>query len=168
MSAVKVTRKRAAAPRKDPLSELLTPMMPFVAVPLGFMREVAEGVDHLFGVSPGAQAGRWTPAVDFEQCDGKLVVTAELPGLKKEEVHVALTDKSLIITGKHTREHKTDHDGLHRIERRYGQFYRSIPLPEGARTDHVKAELHDGVLKVSMPVAETKGRQIPVQNPAAA
>ena len=67
-----------------------------------------------------------------------------------------LTDDALIIEGERKREHKEDHEGFHRWERSYGQFYRSIPLPQGAKTDQTKAELADGVLKVSLPVAEIK------------
>jgi HSP20 family protein len=127
-----------------------------------------EGMDHILGITPGAKPGCWTPAIDFEQCQGRLVVTAELPGLKKEEVKVELTDGSLVIKGEHNREHKTDHEGSYKFERRYGQFYRSIPLPAGAKMDQVKAELHDGVLKVSVPMPEKKVHQIPVDKPAAA
>jgi HSP20 family protein len=83
-------------------------------------------------------------------------------------VRVELTDGSLVIKGDHNREHKTDQEGQHRYERRYGQFYRSIPLPAGAKMDHVKAELHDGVLKISVPVVEKMVHQIPVEKPAAA
>ena len=103
--------------------------------------------------------------MDVRQCNGDLVVTAELPGLKKEDVKVELTDDSLVIQGERKHEHKEDHEGFHSFERSYGQFYRSIPLPEGAKTDMARAELTDGVLKVSVPVAEAKKktRQIPVE-----
>jgi len=94
------------------------------------------------------------------------IVTAELPGLKKEDVKVELTEDALIIQGERKQEHKEDHEGFHRWERSYGQFYRSIPLPEGAKTDQAKAELTDGVLKVSVPVPEAKKkttRQVPIE-----
>ena len=77
-----------------------------------------------------------------------------------------LGEGALIIQGERKQEHKEDHEGFHRWERSYGQFYRSIPLPEGAKTDQAKAELTDGVLKVSVPVAETKKkttRQVPIE-----
>ena len=134
--------------------------------PFGLMRELGEEMDRAFrGVAPSTQLEPWAPAVDVRQCDGDLVVTAELPGLKKEEVKVELTDEALIIQGERKQEHKEDHEGFHRWERSYGQFYRSIPLPEGAKTEQAKAELTDGVLKVSVPVAEAKKktRQIPVE-----
>ena len=116
-------------------------------------------------VIPSTQLEPWTPTVDVQQCNGDLVVTAELPGLKKEDVKVELTDDSLVIQGERKQELKEDHEGFHSVERSYGQFYRSIPLPEGARTDQAKAELTDGVLKVSVPVPAAKKttRQIPVE-----
>jgi HSP20 family protein len=168
MSEVRVTKKKAVANRKESLPEFFTPIASFVTIPLDLMRGVMEGIDHTLGITPGAKPGCWTPAINFEQCQGHLVVTAELPGLKKDEVKVELTDGSLVIKGEHNREHKTHHEGLHKFERRYGQFYRSIPLPTGAKLDQVKAELHDGVLKISMPVAEKKVHQVPVDKPAAA
>ena len=86
-------------------------------------------------------------------------------GLKKEDVKVELTGDSLVIRAESKHEHKENHEGFHRWERSYGQFYRSIPLPEGAKTDQAKAELTDGVLKVSVPVPEAKKkiRQIRVE-----
>ena len=156
MSEVKVSKKKATATQKGPLSELLTPMAHFVTVPLGVMRDVAEGMDHAFGITSGAQAGCWTPAIDLEQYQGHLMVTVELPGLTKEEVKIELMDGSLVIKGEHHRELKTYHKGLNIEERRYGQFYRSIPLPEGAKTNQMKVGLHNGVLKISMPVTEKK------------
>jgi HSP20 family protein len=90
-------------------------------------------------------------------------------GPQEGEVKVELTDDALVIQGERKREHKEDHEGYHRWERSYGQFYRSVPLPEGAKTDQVKAELQDGILKVSVPVpqAEKKSRQVPIETKAA-
>jgi HSP20 family protein len=154
MSEVKVSKKKAAAPQRGPLSELLAPVASLVTAPLGVMREVAEGMDHAFGITAGAQAGCWTPAIDLEQYQGRLMVTVELPGLKKEDVKIELTDGSLVIKGEHHQEHKTYDKGMHIEERRYGQFYRSVPLPEGAKTNQMKVALHNGVLQISMPVTE--------------
>jgi HSP20 family protein len=80
-----------------------------------------------------------------------------------------MTEEALVLTGERKLEHKEDHEGYHRFERSYGKFYRSIPLPEGVKTEAAKAELTDGVLKITVPVAEVKkaARQIPVGEPAA-
>ena len=109
--------------------------------------------------------------VDVQRCDGTFTVTAELPGLQKDEVKVEMLDKELVIEGERKREHKEDHEGYHRYERSYGKFYRSVPLPEGVKADQVKAELNEGVLKISMPVAEAKkpeekATRIPIESGA--
>lgn len=171
MAEVKVNKEQGLAKRETPAAgALFRPTSPFSRYfgwePFGLMRELNEEMDRAFrGVALGAQLEPWAPAVDIRQCNGDVVVTAELPGLKKEDVKVELTEDALIIQGERKQEHKEDHEGFHRWERSYGQFYRSIPLPEGAKTDQAKAELTDGVLKVSVPVTETKQktRQIPVE-----
>jgi len=140
---------------------------PFTMNPFTMMREFTDEMDRMFRTDPAAET--WAPAVDVRRCNGDLVVTAELPGLKKEEVKVAITDTGITIEGERKREHKEDHEGYHRYERSYGRFYRAIPLPEGAKVDLAKADLTDGVLKVAIPVPEAKkveepkkARQIPI------
>ena len=135
-------------------------------IPFGLMREFTNEMDRVFhGWGDGGSRRGWSPVMDVQQINGNLVVSAELPGLKREEVKVELTDDALIIEGERKREHKDDHEGYHHRERSYGHFYRSLSLPEGAKTDQAKAELKDGVLRVSIPVPENKQkiRQIPVE-----
>jgi HSP20 family protein len=170
MPEVAVGKKASEAAPISRATEVVRPMFPFGRLfgmnPFGLMREFWEEMDRMFrGSRAGVQTEEWAPTVDVQQCNGSLVVSAELPGLKKEEVKVALTDDALIIEGERKREHKEDHDGFHRWERSYGRFYRSIPLPEGAKTDQAKAELQEGVLKVSVPVPEIKkrSRQVPIE-----
>lgn len=141
--------------------EPATPMFPLDRSinlsPFGWFREFKREMDRMFRGLPSSMDDRsWAPAMDVQQCNGTLTITAELAGLKKEELKVEVTEGALIIEGDRKREHKEDHEGFHRWERSYGHFYRSIPLPEGAKTDQVKAELSDGVLKVSLPVPEIK------------
>lgn len=174
MSEVKVDKGQAVA-KSDARegvrhTEGFRPMFPtnrFAGFsPFTLMRQFTDEMDRMFrGWGDGAKANEWSPAIDVQRCDGKMVVAAELPGLKREEVKVEVTDEALIIQGERKREHKEDHEGIHRWERNYGHFYRALPLPEGAQTDQAKAELKDGVLKVSVPVAETRKeiRQIPIE-----
>jgi HSP20 family protein len=145
----------------------------FGTSPFALMRQFTDELDRAFhgGHWKGGELASWSPVVDVRQCNGDLVVTAELPGLKKEEVKVELTDDALVIQGERKREHKEDHEGYHRYESSYGQFYRSVPLPQGAKTDQVKAELQDGVLKVSVPVQQAekkKSQQVPIETKVAA
>lgn len=134
--------------------------------PFALMRDFSNELDRAFqGYGSGPEASGWAPFIDVQLCDGTLQVSAELAGLKRDDVKVKVTDNALIIEGERKQEHKGDQHGFHRWERSYGQFYRSLPLPEGARTDQVKAQLKDGVLKVSVPVPEArkKLRQIPIE-----
>jgi HSP20 family protein len=139
--------------------------LPFGLDPFGMMREFAGEMDRVFrGGSQSGETQAWAPRMDVQQCGGNLVVSAELPGLKREDVKVEVNDDALTIQGERKQEHSQDHDGYHRWERSYGRFYRAIPLPQGANTDQIKAELKDGLLKVSIPVpdAAKKAKQIPV------
>ena len=180
MAEVKVNKEQAVAKGESPSlrrgSDLFAPRLPFGRMfgmsPFGLMRDFTSEMERLFQRPDASVAmDAWTPAVDVRKCNGDLVVTAELPGLKKEEVKVELTDERLVIQGERKREHTEDHEGYHRFERSYGNFYRSIALPEGAKTDQVKAELQDGVLKISVPVAQAQkpqARQIPIETKVAA
>lgn len=175
MAEVKVERPKALTRQEtagiSPFGDVFAPMFPvgrfFGLSPFAMMREFTDEMDRVFGGHTPAMQG-WAPAVDIQRCNGDLVVKAELPGLKKEEVKVEMTEHTLIIEGERKREHKEDHEGFHRYERSYGNFYRSIPLPEGAKTDQVKAELTDGVLKVSIPIPEAKKnvREVKIEGPA--
>lgn len=175
MSQVKVETPKTLAKTEAPVpakfTDFFAPMFPvghFVGMnPFNMMREFTDEMDRMFrGTAP---AGSWTPVIDVHRCNGDVVVTAELPGLKKEEIKVEVTGNSLAIEGERKREHTEDHEGYHRYERSYGKFSRTIPLPEGAKTELAKAELTDGVLKISVPAPAAKkldepakARQIPV------
>jgi len=162
MAEVKVERPKAIARAEPlglaPLDDLFAPMFPvgrfFGLSPFAMMREFTDEMDRVFRGTPALKA--WTPTVDVHKVNGDLLVTAELPGLKKEEVKVQLTDTALIIEGERRLEHKEEHEGYHRVERNYGRFYRSVPLPEGAKAELTKAELTEGVLKITIPIAEAK------------
>ena len=175
MSEVRVEKRPVPAAPMFPVGRF------FGMNPFTMMREFTEEMDNIFRFGAAGVEGEanipvipaapevWAPKVDVLRSNGDLVVTAELPGLKKEEVNVEMTEEALVLTGELKLEHKEDHEGYHRYERSYGKFYRSIPLPEGVKTEAAKAELTDGVLKITVPVAEVKkaARQIPVGEPAA-
>jgi HSP20 family protein len=107
----------------------------------------------------------WVPAIDVSEQNGNLVVSAELPGLTDEDVTVEVSDDSIVIQGERQQEQEETQGGIHRTERRYGQFYRVIPLPDGADPDKARAEFVNGVLRISLPVAQgpSNVRQIPIQ-----
>jgi len=177
MAEVKVERPTTLARQETtglgPIGNLFAPTFPvgrfFGLSPFAIMREFTEEMDKVFrGTEPALKA--WTPTIDIHKLNGNLVVTVELPGLKKEEVKVTTTDTALIIEGERKLEHKEDQGGYHRYERSYGNFYRAIPLPEGANAELTKAELTEGILKVTIPVPEAKKnvRPVKVEEPAPA
>lgn len=133
--------------------------------PWSLWRELNEEMEQMLrGINGGAGSAGWAPTVDIDRTNGSLKITAELPGVKKEDVKVELSDEAIVIQGERKQERKEDKEGYHRWERSYGQFYRAIPIPEGAKVDEIQAELKDGVLQVTVPVPESarKSRQIPV------
>jgi HSP20 family protein len=94
----------------------------------------------------------WTPAIDVVRDNGNLVVHAELPGIKPEEVKIEVEDDILTVSGEH--EERKDQKDKHymRRERRYGSFSRSMALPPGVDAKNIKAKTHDGVVEVTIPL----------------
>jgi HSP20 family protein len=153
----------------DPWGLSLSPSEFFSSSPFTLMRRMSEEMDRMFGQafgSSGRGTGAWYPAIDVREQNGQLQVHAELPGLKPEDVKVEITDDALIIRGerKYESEHQTGR--AYRSERRYGEFYREIALPEGVKADQAKAQFNNGVLEVTVPVPEeaSRRREIPIQS----
>jgi HSP20 family protein len=136
--------------------------------PFTMMRVFARDVDRFFSEMPYMETGSWFPAVEVKQDGGKLLVTAELPGLKKDDVKVQVTEDSVILEGERKQEKEQKREGFYHSERSYGRFYRSIPLPKGADADKATAEYVNGVLEIKIPVPEAKPKAhvIPVKGAA--
>jgi len=105
----------------------------------------------------------WSPQIEVVEREGKLIVSADLPGLSKDDVKIHITDDQLIIEGERRHEREENEEGFYRSERIYGSFYRSIPLPEGVSDEDVKASFRDGVLEITMPVPKREQRHRQIQ-----
>jgi HSP20 family protein len=136
-----------------------------------FQDELARLWSRPFGASmtrPGrllAQVSLGTPRLDVYEQDGDLVVKADVPGVKKEELQVELEDGDLVIQGETRTESEVKEDRYYRMERRIGHFYRRLPLPYDVKPDDVHATLNDGVLEVRIPKppeSRSEGKRIPV------
>ncbi len=101
--------------------------------------------------------GDITPSVDIYQEKGEVIVKAELPGMKREDVSVKIVDKNLIIAGEKKTEERVERKDYLRLERSHGSFNRTLSLPEGIDAEHVKANFSDGVLEVRVPIKGAKG-----------
>lgn len=105
----------------------------------------------------------WSPALDVYEDKDQFVITAELPGMKKEDIELSIHNGSLTLSGERKSEHEAESAGVYRAERYFGKFQRSVDLPAAVATDRVKAEYKDGVLTVTLPKAEeAKPKQISV------
>lgn len=101
-----------------------------------------------------AESADWSPAVELSEDKNNFVVTAELPGLKKEDIDVNLLEGTLTISGERKQERNVDEGNVHRSERYFGRFQRSITLPSEVAADAVKADYKDGLLVVTLPKSE--------------
>jgi HSP20 family protein len=109
----------------------------------------------------------WAPRIEVVEKDNRLVTRVDLPGMKKEDVKVEVTEGQLIISGIRKRETEETKDQYYRSERQFGSFYRMVPLPEFVGIDDVKAKYVDGVLEVSVPLPpkelEMKPREVKIE-----
>jgi HSP20 family protein len=151
--------------------------------PLALMRQMTSEFERWFG-EPARPFFRWPslrrraisevgwyPQIDVFERDNRLVTKIDLPGMKKEDVKVEVTDGQLAISGERKSEAEEKGEEFYRCEREYGSFYRSVPLPEGAKLEDVKAIFADGVLEVSVPLPaqpESKVRKVEIQESAKA
>ena len=109
-------------------------------------------------------AERFAPPVNMTETEGEVEVTVELPGLKPEEVKVEMHEGRLYISGEKKEEHEEKGKTFHRVERRYGEFRRVVPLPTRVKEENVEARFENGLLKVTLAkVEEAKPRHIEVK-----
>ena len=109
---------------------------------------------------------KWRPAIDVEEKDGKYLVRADLPGLKKKDIHVELHEGYLTIRGERKAEHKEDKKNYYRYERTYGSFERTIRVPKGVTDKDIHATYKDGVLELTVPapqVVEPKTTEVKIE-----
>jgi len=110
----------------------------------------------------GAEIQIWAPRVDVYEKDNNIIVEAEIPGAKKEDIEVKIKENNVIIKGEVKKEEEKKEENYYRSERFYGKFERVIPLPAEVKAEEAKAEIQDGVLKVSIPKA-TAEKEVKVE-----
>jgi len=113
-----------------------------------------------------AETGILSPDVDIFEDGNDIVVKAEIPGMKKENIEVNLTDDMITVSGEKKNEEKVEKKDYYRIERSYGSFTRSFRLPKDVQTDKARATFKDGVLEIRVPKtaeAISKEKKIPIE-----
>lgn len=137
-----------------PFGSLFSPQMqqmtqgffndPFFRDPFGRF----EQMDRWFGdFSPR----RFSPSVEVSDDSKALKVTAELPGMEKDDVKLQIEDNMLVISGEKKGESENRDEGIFRTERYYGYFHRAVPLPEDVDQDRAEAGFKKGVLTIRFP-----------------
>lgn len=119
--------------------------------------------DSFWGENAGRDGGMLMPPVDMIENDDNFVVSVELPGLKKDEIKMTMQNNMLTISGSKKHEFESKEDTVHRVERSYGSFCRSVNLPGTVDSSAIKASYDSGVLKVTLPkVEEAKPKEIAI------
>ena len=149
----------------------LSPLDLLTVSPFELFRRMSQEINQVSGagagtgISSAGALGVFIPPVEIQEREGKLLVTADLPGLSKDDVRVEITNEGLVLEGERREEHEERVGGIYRTERAYGSFRRVIPLPEEVKADQAEASFDNGVLEIRIPLARESSsrRQIPVQ-----
>ncbi len=126
--------------------------------PFRELEDVSNRLNRIFSRSPSrAESSQesltvadWSPSADITETDEAYVIKAEIPGVKKEDVKVAIQDGMLTTQGERKMEKEEKGKKFHRVECSYGSFMRSFRMPEDADENSVKAEFKDGILNVTL------------------
>ncbi len=136
--------------------------------PFAELGELRSRFDRMFDdILDGRERG-WTPAVDVIRDNDNLVVRADVPGIKPDEVKIEIEDDILTVTGAHEERKEEKDKNFLRRERRYGSFRRSMALPAGVDAKKIKAKTHDGVVEVTVPLPKEAKKETVTITPTAA
>jgi HSP20 family protein len=138
--------------------------------PFRELRSLQDEVNRVFSSSfgrsgeTGMMRGAWNPSVDIFENKDHLVLEAELPGMKPEDVNISIENNVLTIHGERTFEKKDENDNFHRVERSYGAFTRSFTLPPTVSSENVEATFDNGILRLALAKREeAKPRRIEIK-----
>jgi HSP20 family protein len=152
--------------RWEPRVKALNVWEPFEDL-VAFNREVDRIFGNLLGPIPFTLTSTeepWSPRVDVSETDAMVVLKAELPGVKQEDIQVSIQDNTLTLKGERKLETDVKQGRYTRIERSYGAFQRSMALPPAVDANQVKATYKDGILEIQLPKKEdAKPKEIKVE-----
>jgi HSP20 family protein len=157
------SRSAGTSMQRNP-QEPMAPRSSSSRSPFGIMRRLMEDMDRMFwdfggsGLGPSARETLWMPEVELLEKNGSLVVRADLPGMKPEDVRVDVDRGVLTISGERKQETKEEKEGYFHSERSYGSFHRRIALPDDADPDKIEARFENGVLEVTIPTPTPTSR----------
>lgn len=121
-----------------------------------FPRKFSDVFDTFFDENNEATVNNFQPKVSISENDKSFSVNAELPGVKKEDIHVDLEENSLTISGEKKFKKEEKKDNYHLVESSFGNFSRTFYLPENVNKEKIEAKFEDGILELSIPKMEVK------------
>jgi HSP20 family protein len=136
--------------------------------PFAELGELRGRFDRIFGELADGRESGWRPAIDVVHDNSNLVIRADVPGIKPQEVKIEVEDGILTVSGEHAESKEEKGKSFLRRERRYGSFSRSMALPEGVDAKKIKASTRDGVVEVTIPLPKKPEKQEIQLKPTAA
>ncbi|MGC8659442.1 MAG: Hsp20/alpha crystallin family protein [Desulfomonilaceae bacterium] len=128
-----------------------------------FRKEVDDLFNQFFGSSgwlPGTYFSRgFSPAFDVSETDDDIIIKAELPGIDPKDIEVNLTGNTITVKGEKKEEREEKEENMHRVERSFGVFSRSVALPCDVKQDQIEANFKHGVLNLKLPKADTSKKR---------
>lgn len=134
-----MTLMRYNRPKKDMVSKRFSDIM-----------------DEFFNDAVNARRDSFVPSIDVSETDDQFMITAELPGMKKDDINISLENSRLSISGERSFENEEKGKTFHRVETQYGSFNRSFQLPDNISEESIKATYEDGLLNITIDKSENK------------
>ncbi|MGB7381045.1 MAG: Hsp20/alpha crystallin family protein [Rivularia sp. (in: cyanobacteria)] len=119
-----------------------------------------EMTNHSSSVIPKLENATWEPAIEIKETDSNLILQAQVPGIEPLDLDIHVTKDAVSISGEHEEQKVHNEKGIYRTEFEYGHFQRIIPLPMCVEYDRVKAEIHNGLLTLSLPKSHTEKHDV--------
>lgn len=119
-------------------------------------KNFSDVLDEFFNDAVRTNRESFVPGIDISETDDKFHITAELPGMKKDDIDISLDNGRLSISGERKFEEEEKGKTFHRVETKYGSFNRSFQLPDNVDEDSIKATYEDGLLNITINKSEDK------------
>jgi len=129
------------------------------------LQQLREQMDDILGSTFGVSTGEWAPPIDLDERDDEFVLTAELPGLRPEDIDLEIDGDVLTLRGEKKEDREEKEGERYYYERRYGSFLRRVTLPQSVDPDQVRANFQNGILRVTMPKRElSRGKRVQIES----
>jgi HSP20 family protein len=113
-------------------------------------------MDEFFNDAVSARRDNFVPNIDISETDTQFLISAELPGMKKDDIDISLENSRLSISGERSFENEEEGKKFHRVETKYGSFNRSFQLPDNVDETSIQAKYEDGLLNITIDKSEEK------------